>query len=243
MDNKYNFSVASEDGELTIRTGEAAAIIRPRKIELSGQITAPAEWYTQKKAKGYGYDGSLLHVLVDRQRGRIVFHSNDDAGEELEGGHVITGKLELNAELAELHINNPRNTHTAAQIAALIRGNGLLFATREEHREVLSGLSGFKGEVTTKLKEENDFRGNVVSEFESKMRSDFRLEFDLKTPVFAGQEPQKFRVEIRFDIREREVNYWLESLELSEIIKGSRDAIIETQLEPFRADGLPIIEQ
>ena len=59
--------------------------------------------------------------------------------------------------------------------------------------------------------------------------------------MYQGQDVRSFKVEIRFDVRDRAVTYWLESVELKEIMDADRDDIIDQQLQYF--NGIAIIEQ
>ncbi|MCP9237176.1 hypothetical protein [Lewinella sp. JB7] len=239
-DSNPRHSIIGDPGEYTVRYGEAEPVIVAKRIHISGTITAPADWAEQKETAGYSYLPEEHHAVVDRDGGTIVFMSNDEQASP--GGHTITGKLRPATALDGLHINTQR-TYTAKELGALLKMNRALFADRDENMAIVTSLQKFRATVTQELEKNNDLRGNVLHHFEQRVSSEFNLTFKLTTPIYKGQPARSFGVEIRYDVCDSAVTYWLESVELKELQDTERDAIIDHEIGRLRALDVPIVEQ
>ena len=232
--------IQADGGEVVIRHGDARPEVIAKRTKLSGTITAPADWVEQKKAATYIYEEDWCHVVINRDKGTIVFRSNDE--DATEGGHTITGRLELATALSALNINSKR-TYTAKQLGELLKMNRSLFADREENLKTVTDLQRFRATVTQELEKGDDLKGNKLYHFEQRVETEFDLRFKLATPIWKGQEPATFGVEIRYDVTDGNVVYWLESVELKDLQDTQLDTIIDTQIARLREMGMPVIEQ
>ncbi len=237
---KIHLSVETVDGEITIRHGAAAPIIQKTRLSLSGTILAPADWVAQKLEASYPYFNDYCHVVVDRDHRTIKFVSNDEG--MMDGGHTITGQLEDPTALRALHINTNR-TYSAKQLGDLLKMNRSLFTDRDENLATVTALQRFKATVTQEMEKNDDLSGNKLYHFEQRVQSEFNLGFMLSTPIFKGQPTQSFRVEIRYDVADGGVSYWLESVKLKDLQDTQSDRIIEAEIARLRAAGMPTIEK
>jgi hypothetical protein len=53
----------------------------------------------------------------------------------------------------------------------------------------------------------------------------------MSIPLFKGQEPKRFRVEICFDTTEGSVKFWLESVEMAELIDIESERLLKLQAQ------------
>lgn len=231
---RINFIVKDEDGkQITFRTGEAMPIKVPKRETLSGVISTPADWLEQKvNAKANFLDFSEMSAVVDMDNSQITLTTNDREVEH--GGTTVVGTLTLNTVLDSLKINDESYRYTAKALHKKLRFLRHIFADASEYDYVLKSLISFKGQVSEKLDEMDDQRGNKFSQFERQLESEFDCKFMLECPVFKGFEVRKFSVEVRFDIDGKEVKFWLESIPLAELIEDSKATIVEDVEERLR---------
>lgn len=62
-------------------------------------------------------------------------------------------------------------------------------------------------------------------------------------PIYVGQPKKKFKVEVLYRIREKNVEVWFESPELQEMLMGDAESIIATELKRFPETILQIEQQ
>jgi hypothetical protein len=232
--------IQAADGEVTIRHGQARPEVVAERVTVNGTITAPADWVTGKIASGYDYFTNDCHAVVNRDAGTITFRSNDE--HQTEGGHTVTGRLSEATALQALAINTSR-TYTAKKLGQLLKMNRSLFADREENLKIVSDLQRFRATVTQELEKADDTKGNKLYHFEQRVKTEFDLRFTLKTPIYKGQEPVSFRVDIMFDVSDGSVEYWLDSVGLKDLQDIFRDRIIDRELVRLADKNITIIDQ
>jgi len=234
--SNYNIHVEGED--CVVRTGEAPQVIIAQRVEYTGQITAPADWLEQKIKAGYDFDLSDCHCTVDRSKMAITFITNEE-GEE-PGGFTISGKVNPYAELERFGINSGK-TYTATQLADLLKFNRILFSDPEQCFSVIGKLQNFRSKVVQDLEKIDNQAGSKRILFEQKLNSEFDAKFTLGIPIYEGGEPRKFEVIIRFDVRDSQVSFWLESVELKELADGAAFAMINAEVDRMKSASVPTI--
>jgi hypothetical protein len=86
--------------------------------------------------------------------------------------------------------------------------------------------------VTTDLKNDAaDNRGNRFNSFDKKITANIPEDFILNIPIFKGQDYKKFRVEIILDSTDGSTKFWMESVELEELIAIESERILKAELE------------
>lgn len=230
-----NIEVKVEEGvkELVIRNGNAANIHEPKIVTITGTITAPGKFLEKRKND---HEDNKCHVLFSRHSMEI----NAIFSEDSQFSSKVTGKLELNPELAEYGINKNK-TFNISDLRSFLRMRRAHFSDRDKAMKLIEHLSQFKANIQKEVVQHDDTRGNTKDNFESKVTSNLDLKFSLTMPIFKGQTAKKFGVEVCFDVSEREVKIWMESPELAEVILKDRDSIIDKEISLFK--DYVVIEQ
>ncbi|MEL6357618.1 MAG: hypothetical protein AAFQ37_11885, partial [Bacteroidota bacterium] len=145
----------------------------------------------------------------------------------------------LSSEIKELNINNEQ-TLSAKVLAKQLKFRRSYFVDKDENARVIAALTKFKARVTQDLEKEDDLSGNKKFLYEQKLESEFNESFQLCIPIWKGEEKQTFTVDIRFDVADGTVVFWLESVYLKELQDKQRDEIIDREIKRF--GDLTVIE-
>ena len=231
---KLDLNITHEGNELVVREGAARELKNPKNIELTGTITAPLIWY-KGKFNNYEWEDSFVTVSLDK--GRISLHIGDH---EPFSSVDIHGQLQKDPDLQKFKINT-EDRKTLKQMVSLIRMNRIHFADRDQNLLLVSNLQKFKARVTQEIESGNDFRGNKKQLFEQKVSADLELNFTLSIPLYKGFEKKSFVVEINFDITDGTTHFWLESVDLKDLLHEERKRIIDRELKGLK--DLTIIYQ
>jgi len=219
--------------EIIIREGAAPIINNPKPQSFDGHIDAPADFYKVRKAQVkpdtaivvYNFDNGTIELMVDPSDALAP---------------VIKGRIASNKFLDAFKINTG-NQYGLKELMNLLRLNRVFFPDKDENDKVVSGMSKFKGKVTSDIESRNDLKGNKKESFEVELSHSLQLNFKLQMPLFKNDIEKSFLVDIMCDITDGNIKFWLESTELGEMIKVRRDELIQGQLESF--DGLVMIKQ
>lgn len=225
---KLNYNtLESKDGVIKIihQEEETPKVWYDEPVKLSGAIQAPGNFIEKRKEK---HNADKCHVIFS-YLGLFIKLTTE---ENREIGYEVIGKLTPNPEIAALFINATK-TFNVSELTKLIRMNKVHFADKDENLRMVSDLQKFKTSAQVEIEQANDNKGNVKDLYEMKSANNLTMHFDLLMPVFIGQEPKKFRVEIACAVRERNVDLWLESPELAELLKCNSKEIIDAQLARF----------
>lgn len=231
---KLNITVEGDGKTITILEGKALTPREPKKVSISGSITAPKNYVQIRKANA-GTD----HLIFSRSKMFITFNSE----ETKELGTTITGKLLFNPDLEKFGINK-QATLMPKELASLLKLNRTFFADKEINSVIVTALNNFTATITTELEKTQDTRGNSKQLAEKKVISNTPKNFTLALPIFVGQPTMKFEVEVCIDTTDAGVKCWLESPELNDLILKNRDSIIDAEVLAIKTIcELPIIEE
>jgi hypothetical protein len=233
MEN-LNIHTDGENQIITVLEGTALTPREPKKVSIDGSITAPATYVGIRSA-----DAQKDHVVFSRSKMFIRYTKNET--DEL--GATVNGRLLFNPDLEEFGINKQK-TLMPKEMASKLKLSRTFFPDKEINATIVTALNAFTATITTELEKIQDTRGNSKQLVEKKVISNTPTNFDLSLPIFVGQRPMKFAVEICIDTTDTGVKCWLESPELNDLILQNRDAIIDGELEKIKqVCGLPIIEE
>lgn len=123
----------------------------------------------------------------------------------------------------------------------MLKMNRIYFADRDENMAIVSSLEKLRVRVTQEIENGNDFKGNKKHLFEQNVQHEIRLQFTLVVPLYKGQEKKSFLVDVNFDITDGNTVFWLESVDLKELMETERIRIIDSQIS--KMGGLTIIYQ
>lgn len=228
---KSELSITPKGETLTILEGKALEQQHPVKIRLSGNIESISNFLKKRYAGREGkelqaVDKDLACVIVNKDQMKIalLLDPQNPFGTEIEGQLLFT------EELKSFHIND--NTEfTREQLIKLLKFSKRLFADAQKHEEVLNSYMKLNLSGSTEIKSESDSRGNKDLAFKKTIQSQgIPKEFILDMPIFKGQQSERFRVEICLDVTDASVRFWLESVELVDIVDKRKNEIFDAQL-------------
>jgi hypothetical protein len=235
MEN-LNLKIDSVDKELVIRTGEAAKIVDPVAVKFTGTFDAVISyWLIRKKdvikefitrsRLEYSKKGMSITLIINEQK------SYQD---------VISGVVVLNPDLASFGINN-ETTWTLEAFHKQIKLKRHLFASKEQHADLLKKLTTQKANIQTDFGKDSDNRGNKSNDFSRKVTTDLPFTFDLLIEPYKGYGIIQFPVEIYVDSRDSSLVIQLFSAGLVEELEKIQDHVFETTLKHF--EGIPQMEK
>lgn len=219
--------------EIVIREGAADKIYEDRIINISGTIDAPRRFFDKRK-EDHNVQGCMVKYSRDKMEIILIcdernhFHT------------TISGKMDMNPDLEKYGINKDK-IFAVSDLQQFLRMRRSHFVDRDQNAVIVNNLSRFKASVSVELEQQKGTRGEEVSNFERKVKTDLLLNFTLEMQVFKGLLKKKFEVEICFEIRDKAITVWLESPELQEIMDTEKNLIIDEELKTFT--DLVIIEQ
>tara|TARA_R100001086_G_scaffold250033_1_gene192787 strand:- start:8443 stop:9153 length:711 start_codon:yes stop_codon:yes gene_type:complete len=235
MEN-INLKIEKPGQEIILREGHAPGLIEKESINISGTITAPASYYNSKVKAGHLYELQHCLLTIDRECRAITLNLNDETDEYSE---IITGKLEEYKDLKTFKINTPYRWSTKA-LKDFIKMNRVYFPDKDSHRTLVTNLTNFKAKVDTHIEDSDDSKGNKILKFAQALETEISLDFTLSIPLFKGTAHRSFKVEVNFDIRERSLELWLESVELKELSETIAIELIDNQIEILK--DIPFVE-
>lgn len=219
--------------ELVIREGAAAPVILPNKLELHGDYTAVMEWLRVNKSTldkhvaVFSYDSNVMSLDVNTKP-------------QFEDSIIVSATLRHNRELEAFGINKEK-FYSKKDLEKLVKMNRFFFKNADENAKLLIALSKLNLKVEALINDEKDKRGNTNQGYSQNVTSDMPLDFTMSIPIYQGLPNSTFRVEICFDVTDRSIRFWLESVELKELQMDLADQIFKPQIESIRADGFVVI--
>lgn len=232
MEN-LNLKVETTGNEIIIREGDALPQMAPVKVKINGDIKTVRSFVEKRKGISEFTD-SLQEIDPDRA---IVTVDKGNLSIKLEldpenfYGTEVTAKLEMEPELLKFGIESGRK-FSQQELIKLLKYGKRWFADFAAHETLLLAYMKLDVKVTADLTNNApDGRGNRSNSFEKKVTSNVPEDFILLIPIFKCQEPKKFRVEICLDSTDGSTKFWLESIELAELIQIESETILCKELE------------
>jgi len=232
----------AEKDTLTILEGKTLDPKPPVKILIEGHVTAPAEFLKKRFRDQIGSaescaNGILLQKVDIRNAILIV---DEDAmtitlslDQENPYGAVITGKLEFTNYLDEFHINTNKEFRRP-ELTKLLRFSKQLFRDVDKYDELLKAYQTLDIKALIEARQEDDTRGNKNFSLSKKVTTNLPESFVLRLPIFKGQQPEEFRVEIGINTTDGDARFNFESPELKALIDQRKIEIFEEQLKEFQ---------
>lgn len=231
METKLNITPSGD--KLSIYEGQALELKAPAKIAIKGNIEAVKEFLNKRSAingtVAQNLDKSKAVIVVDEDGGTL--HLMLDP--ENEDGTEITGKLEFTEYLRQFHINGQK-TFTREELVKVLRFSKLLFETPDKHESLLKAYQTFDFSASIKASQDSDTRGNKANSLTKKIETNLPADFVLRLPIWKGQPPETFRVEICYDTTDASIRFWFESVELAELIDQRKIEIFSEELKDYQ---------
>lgn len=234
MSDKIEVKVEQGTTELVIREAAALTLREPKIVNIIGTIGAPAEYLTKRK------------TLIDPKKCNVVFsyiglYIKLTVNESDYYATCIEGKATLNPDLTKFGINTGK-LYTIKELKQFLKMNRVFFKEVDSNLKMVTNLERFSASVQTQIDNHSTDRGDKKQNLEVKIDSNLDLNFVLELPIFIGENPVSFQVEVCCDIRDGATSIWLESPELQILIINGREAMITANIEDFKADFV-VIEQ
>lgn len=221
-------------GNMTIRFGEALEQHEPQRLSIIGVIDSPLRWLEKRKDN---YDLKNCHILVSRDEMgiKLIIDEHDYYADN------IYGKLILSEEFKRFGINQGKYI-TGMELSDLIRMNRTCFESKNAAMELVTIMRNFKAKVLNEIENSDDKKGNVSQVRRQTVEGNQPPSFDLCMPIFKGQPKQKFTVEI--DIDPDTLQATLVSPDAQDMIVETRDSVMDNVLTQIQAicPEIPIIE-
>lgn len=223
-----NKAEAEGKGLLIIREGEAEKISYPWKVVIDGVIGSPKEWFEKRKAL---HDMDAMHLIYDKSKGTITLVVNERFPDE---GFIVKGALQTHPDLAKFKINTTE-TRTVKETMNFLKMNRIFFTDKDLNGKIVLSLQNFKAKVEQEIEDISDLRGNEKASKTQKLEAGLAESFEICVPLFKGQAPRTFKVDILCHINDGAVQIYFESRDLKEMEMGGIESIIDTELEAFKS--------
>jgi hypothetical protein len=204
-------------------------------VNITGDINAPGDFYEQRlNINKSCFDAARTLVTVCRQTGAIDFFS--DPGNYY-GSHV-GGRLTENTILEEFRIGSSEPWRVA-DLAKFLRRRRFYFMDTQAGNALIAELSALKVSTTGQIEQVNDNRGNKRNLVEQAVKTDLPTTVWLRAPIYRGQAPVSFEVEIYIELQGAQVLCQLESPSLEQLRFDQISAILDGQIERFAKHDVP----
>ncbi|MDV4025576.1 hypothetical protein CMT52_14670 [Elizabethkingia anophelis] len=228
MENKLNINLSSDNNYSTLLIGEALTPKEPERLSVSGDFTAVGNYLKIKKQ-------TANRLQEIRPENAIVICDYDNLTIQLQTNPndtfstIITGKAEYSKEYKDFGINQSK-FFNREQLIKLFRFNRRYFPNKEENANLLGAYQNFTASVNKNIADNSDLRGNKISHLQKTVRTDLPESFVVEIPVFKGEAPVSFPVEICIEDNDSGVRFWFESVELDELIQEKKEYMFSREL-------------
>ncbi|MDV7696260.1 YfdQ family protein [Chryseobacterium soli] len=238
MESKINVIVENtSDTVSTLLIGNANTPKEPIKLVVSGDFSAVGNFLKVKLKDANSFqeiktENAIVICDYDSLTIKLQTNPNDINGTE------ITGKAEFSNELKEFGINQGK-FYRREELIKILRYNRRFFPNKEENAKLLHSYQNFTASVKKDISQNSDMRGNVAQAYNKQIKTDIAESFVIEIPIFKGEGPVSFPVEICLEDNDSGVRFWFESVELSELLEIKRFELFQRELEFCK--GLAII--
>lgn len=224
--------VKVEGDELIIRTGAAVPIHVSPSIKVEGVLANVFEWI--QKRGSVDFDCALRYSYAD---GIITFEDQMSQSDFIE----IKGELKLNKDIEKIGLNSDKS-YTPYKLSQFIRMNRHFFTEKSVALSLESILKNFEAKVDGEISQITDTRGNKKHSAVQKVMTNLPENFELKLPVFIGQDALRFLVEV--DINPDDLSCTLVSPDLKMFIESQREELVNEQIELIKSKWpqIPVLQ-
>lgn len=235
MKPELNLSVSGTESTILIGTANTPEL--PVKLEISGNFSSVGNFLKVKKEHANEQQKILTEnaiVTCDFDNLTIKLETNPNDV----NATVVIGKAEYSNELKEFGVNQNKFFSREALIK-ILRYNRRFFPNKEENAKLLSSYQSFAATVNKNIAENSDMRGNSSKFHGKQITTDIAESFVLEIPIFKGERPVSFPVEICIEDNDSGVRFWFESVELAELMEIKKEELFNREL--LHCEGLAII--
>lgn len=236
---------AMKPGENKVVTLLQGTVTEPEReyrkaLNLKGTLAAPFDFWRHRQHRHKKHDDKTAHLIIDKANGTMVLIVDEDDLKSIPKC-TVTGSLEKNPDLEEVGINS-ENTWSVKELMQHLKFRRGMFTDKGRCNEIVANLMKFTLNVDKEIKNHDDLKGNVLLSIEQKVRQEINLDFDLTCPIYKGTKNQTFKVAVGVTVTSTGCDFWLESIDLSELEYTTRANAIDEQVEKFK-DEIVVIEK
>ncbi len=239
MDKKTVVHELVKEGvkELIIREGVALTLEHPKNVNISGTITAPLRFITERKED---FIKNESHVLVDRSNRSIILVLKE---QQVNGNYSVKGQIKIGKKFSDLGINDSSVQYSPIELSKKLKMLRSLFESPTEHATVVNSLRNISAKLKQDLDAKDDSRGNVSASFEQTLESNIPSDFTIEIPLIEGEPKVKVKVGIFITGNSySSLSCYLESVDAADLIEKAIDDIIDREIKPL-SEYAVIIEQ
>lgn len=224
---KVNFSPQGDKGVILVGTANTPK--EPKALDVQGDFTAVGNYLRIKYERANPFqeirpENAIVICDFDNLTIQLQTNPNDITST------TVTGRAEFSKEYKEFGINQSK-FYNREQLIKLFRFYRRYFPNKEENANLLGAYQNFTASVNKNIADNSDLRGNRNSQFQKTVRTDLPESFVVEIPVFKGEEPVSFPVEICIEDNDSGVRFWFESVELDELIQSKKEEMFARELE------------
>ncbi len=208
--------VDGETKELVIRSGQALPLKEPLPVNISGTIKSPLK-YLEKRIGEINQLKSVLEVDKEGMQLNLVIDESNHYGTSVKGSLTLDPKFKLFGI-------NKGNYMSPFALADMIKMNRSCFENHTVAMELVNELKNFKAKVDKEIEKSDNNRGNRKLLIDQVVKSNVPEKFNMKIPIFKGEKPQVFEVEVYFN--SEDLTCCLISPQANDLIDEQVDQII-----------------
>ena len=226
MESEVKVNVSTDNGIVLI--GKANTPKEPQSINIQGDFTAVGNYLRIKNKTANSLqeikpENSIVICDFENLTIQLQTNPNDVLAT------IITGKAEFSKEYKDFGINQAK-FFNREQLIKLFRFNRRYFPNKEENANLLGAYQNFVASVNKNIADNSDQRGNQSRQFNKTVKTDLPEHFVVEIPVFKGEQPVSFPVEICIEDNDSGVRFWFESVELDELIQAKKEEMFKREL-------------
>lgn len=212
--------------ELVIRRGDAEVLHHPKNCSISGTISAPGVFISERNAD---FEKNKSHCIVSREGKRLhlVLKEQSEVG-----AYHITGIIKVGSKFTALGINDSSISYTPMELSKKLKMMRSIFVSRGEHATVVNALKQIKAKLNQIVESQDDSRGNTSASFEQTLESNVPEKFALKLPLLEGEEVVEFEVNVFIEGNTSgSLKCYLESMDAADLIEEAVDKRIDEEIK------------
>jgi hypothetical protein len=235
MENKVHINLpenySGEPITIHLLEGRDKDPVNMSAVNVSGTIDAVSDWLSTRTI-----DKEHSHIVLDPTGKKVTLVINE--------GHphatTISGAITVNPELEKFGINQERR-FSPTELSSLLKLNRAYFASPDTHAQILKNLKNHSADISRKINEQSDDRGNNGKSDFTTLISNIDEKFTLNMAIFKGGEKKAFEVNVCLEVRDRGISIWLESVELKEMITLLTETAFDDLKRQFTDKGYTVI--
>lgn len=192
---------------LDIREGNLPDINPSKTITIAGDVDVPFDFVDPDKGGHEKKSFSYARMVEHDKSINLFFNQVDKTKDQFFIGdfeyHVI-GKIHKEKWIDILNLNTMKYI-PVTDMAMLLKGQPHLFKDPDSHAETVVSLRKVDAEITQKIEDNNDLKGNKKKMVKQSLITKTPLEFTLRVAPFVGFPKEDIKVEVLLDVHNFEL--------------------------------------